>query len=94
MKTWHPSSTQTGDTPSTPFCNIISIIRATVLALNYAPPKGILSGASRPRTPARGVSPVGYHLGYPKPINPCFDYHIRDQRGRFTPGGFVLEEFF
>ena len=27
-------------------------------------------------------------------INRYFEYHIRDQRGRFTPGGFLLEEVF
>ena len=32
----------------------------------------ILSGASRPRTPARGVSPDGYRLGYPKPYKSMF----------------------
>ena len=27
-------------------------------------------------------------------INQCFGYHIRDQRGRFTPGWSLLQEFF
>ena len=51
---------------------VVKITCSTVLALIHAPPKGILSGASRPRTPARGVSPVGYHLGYPKPHKSMF----------------------
>ena len=39
--------------------------------------------------------PVGYRLwGTQNLINQCFDYHIRDQRGRFTPGGTLLKEFF
>ena len=42
--------------------------------------------------------PVGYRLrgigrGPQNHINPYFDYHIRDQRGRFTPGGSLLKEF-
>ena len=61
----------------------------TVLALIYAPPLGILSGASRPRTPARGVSPVGYLPKFQNFIIQYFEYQLRILRGRFTPGGFL-----
>ena len=43
--------------------------------------------------------PVGYRLwgiarGPQNLIDRYFDYHIRGQRGRFTPGGSLLKEFF
>ena len=43
-----------------------------------------LPGAAAPRFP-RGIENL---------INQYFGCQIRDQRGRFTPGGFVLEKFF
>ena len=62
-------------------------------ALEIDQTRRILSGASRPRTFARGVSPDGYHVGSQNLINRYFEYHIRDQRGGFTPGGSLLKKF-
>ena len=81
--------------PSMGAClSLVTTDRSTVLALIIAPPKDILSGASQPRTPARGVSPLGIACGPQNVVNQNFDYHIRDQRGRFTPEGLYSKSFF
>ena len=58
-------------------------------------PRGILSGEGRPRTPARGVSlALVIAWGAQNGINQYFDYHIRDQRGRFTLEDLYSKSFF
>ena len=54
------------------------------------PPMGV------PERPQGGYPPVGYPPvgGIKNLINHYFGCQIRILRGRFTPGGFLLEEFF
>ena len=51
-------------------------------------------GLAAPEPPPVGYRLCGITWGTQNLINRCFDYHIRNQRGRFTPGGSLLKEFF
>ena len=58
-----------------------------------------LGGGSGPPIAAPEPPPFGYRLmgiscGSQNLINLYFDYHIRDQPGRFTPRWSLLKEFF